>query len=80
MKRNILINIRKNLNLSQEEVAERSNISRSYYGLIENGLRNPSYNIANDIAITLNQNVEQIFKDEIFFANKCYAKKHINNK
>ena len=79
MKRNILINIRKNLNLSQEEVAEKSRISRSYYGLIENGLRNPSYSIANDIAMVFNQNVEQIFEDELFFANKCYIKKQIDN-
>lgn len=74
MKRNILINLRKSLYLSQEEVAKKSRISRSYYGLIENGTRNPSYTIAHEIATTLNKEIEQVFVDEIFFANKCYIK------
>jgi putative transcriptional regulator len=76
LKRYKLIDRRKKLNLSQKEVAKRSKISRSYYGLIENGSRNPSYKIANNIARAVNENIEQLFTDEIFFANKCYKTKH----
>lgn len=40
--RNILINLRKSRNLTQEEVANALGISRAHYGRIESGDRTPS--------------------------------------
>lgn len=48
-----LINARQKLNLTHEDVANLANITRQYYGMIENGERNPSVNKAKLIAETL---------------------------
>jgi putative transcriptional regulator len=45
-----LIELRNNRDLSKEEVADRSGISPQYYGMIENGVRNPSVKVAKDIS------------------------------
>lgn len=75
MKRENLIQKRKMLGMTQEDVANISGIQRSYYGLIENGQRNPTLKIATKIATALNSTLEQTFPEEIFFANKCYKSK-----
>lgn len=75
MKRKQLITARKQLGMTQEEVAQKADVNRSYYGLIETGNRNPTLGIATKIAFALNSNIEHLFPDEIFFANKCYKKK-----
>lgn len=75
MKRSELNRARKNLKLTQEAVAKKAGIQRSYYGLIENGFRNPTLKIATKIATALETSIEQIFPDEIFFGNKCYDMK-----
>ena len=36
---------------------------------------NPTLKIAAKIATALNSSIEQLFPDEIFFANKCYEMK-----
>lgn len=76
MKRDKLLELRKKANLTQKEVAEHANINRSYYGLIENGDRNPSFEIAKLIAEALKNPIEVVFEKEVFFANKCYVMKH----
>lgn len=66
MKRTKLIATRKELGLTQETVAKASGVKRSYYGLIETGVRNPNLKIAMDIAQTLNKSVEELFPEEVF--------------
>ena len=75
MARTALLQTRKSLGMTQQEVADASGIQRSYYGLIETGHRNPTLKIATQIAKALNSNIEQVFSNEIFFANKCYTTK-----
>ncbi|URN85827.1 helix-turn-helix transcriptional regulator [Acetobacterium wieringae] len=75
MKREKLYELRKEAKLTQKQMSEFANINRSYYGLIENGERNPSLPIAEDISEALGKKVEEVFDNEVFFANKCYVKK-----
>lgn len=75
MKREQLINARKNLGLTQANMAAVTGVHRSYYGLIENGNRNPTLGIATKIATALNSDINQLFPEEVFFANKCYETK-----
>ncbi|MDE6905516.1 MAG: helix-turn-helix domain-containing protein [Lachnospiraceae bacterium] len=72
MRRERLTKTRKSLGLTQADVATAIGVHRSYYGLIENGNRNPTLNIAKKIATVLNSNIEYLFPDELFFSNKCY--------
>lgn len=76
MKREQLINTRKSLGMTQADMATVAGIHRSYYGLIETGNRNPTLKIATKIATSLNSSIEQLFPNDIFFANKCYEMKH----
>jgi putative transcriptional regulator len=76
MKRDELINTRKKLGVTQAHVAKEIGVNRSYYGLIETGNRNPTLKIATKIATALNSSIEELFPNEIFFANKCYDMKH----
>ena len=73
MKRADLLKIRKEKGLTQEEIARNTGINRSYYGLIENGNRNPSLKVAIRIAGFLNVKLKEIFTDEMFFSEKCYS-------
>ncbi len=76
MKREQLIKTRKSAGKTQADMAIAAGVHRSYYGLIENGNRNPTLGIATKIATALDSNIEQLFPDDIFFANKCYETKH----
>lgn len=75
MKREQLIKARKSLGMTQADMATATGVHRSYYGLIENGNRNPTLRIATKIATALDSSIEQLFPDDIFFANKCYEMK-----
>lgn len=75
MKRMELISVRKKLSMTQAEVANKAGMQRSYYGLIETGKRNPSLYIATKIAIALGVTINDIFPNEVFFADKCYSMK-----
>lgn len=75
MKREQLIKARKSLGMTQADMATAAGVHRSYYGLIENGNRNPTLRIATKIATALDSSIEQLFPDDIFFANKCYEMK-----
>lgn len=59
--KNKLAEYRKNLKMKQREMAKVLGISRSLYGLIEIGLRNPDYAMAKKIAAIFNVDIETIF-------------------
>lgn len=46
----IVVSKRKELNLTQEEIAKKLNISRQYYNAIENLKRTPSVDLAKELA------------------------------
>ena len=75
MKREQLIKTRKGAGKTQADIALAVGVHRSYYGLIENGNRNPTLGIATKIAAALDSNIEQLFPGDIFFASKCYEAK-----
>ena len=56
MKRVWLETIRMNNKLTHQNVADKVNISRQYYGMIENGERDPSVSTAKKIGSLLNIN------------------------
>lgn len=60
-----LKNSRLRKGFSVDELATMVNISPSYLYKIESGLRNPSINLARDIAIILKEDME-----ELFFSNE----------
>ncbi|MED0680647.1 helix-turn-helix transcriptional regulator [Aneurinibacillus thermoaerophilus] len=60
--------IRESKELSHDEAAELSGISRSYYTHIENGTKTPSVNVAKKIAKALK------FRWTLFFKDECSLK------
>lgn len=72
--RDWLKDIRKSNSLTQEEVAIKSKISRSFYTHIENGTKTPSVDVAKKIAKTLD------FDWTLFFDNQCsFGEQIVNN-
>ena len=61
---------RENIGLTQVQIAEILGISRSFYGLIENGVRNPDYGLAKRIAKVLKVSPNSIFFDLDGFKTK----------
>jgi DNA-binding XRE family transcriptional regulator len=59
--RSDLIERRKELGLTQEQVAEKSGITRAYYTNIEAGRKDPSMGVAKKIADALITTVDKIF-------------------
>ena len=57
--------LRINKSLTQQSVADRSNIERAYYTMIEAGDRNPSVHVAKAIALVIG------FDWTIFFDTEC---------
>lgn len=55
--------IRKRMNVTQEELAKRTNISRSYLSDIENGNKNPSIQTVKKLADKLGISVNDLFND-----------------
>ena len=53
---------RKIKGLTQQEVADRVGISRTYYSQIENGDRDPATTVITNIAKTLDVNIADILK------------------
>lgn len=51
-------------NLSQEELAERCGIHRTYMGAIERGEKSPTLNTIKKIADGLNISIREIFDNE----------------
>mgnify|MGYP003882487537 CR=1 FL=1 len=70
MMREWLFEIRKRKNLTMAEVAARSNISESYYSLIENGNRNVPVHTAKKIAKALSFDWTKFYEDESKASNE----------
>lgn len=64
MQRQWLQTFREQSGMSQEEVATHVEITRQYYGMIENGIRNPSVDVAQKLGALLNFNWIIFFEDE----------------
>ena len=54
---------RKELNLTQEELAYSANIDRTYVGYVENGRQNVSVAILYRFAIALKMNIKDLFNE-----------------
>ena len=54
--------LRKEKDLSQEELAHRADIHQTYLSGVERGRRNPSVAVLERIASALNVDIEQLFK------------------
>lgn len=65
--RSYLKEIREQLGLSQQDVAEKLGISLSYYSLIESGNRQKSMELitAQKISMVLNISIESIISEEL---------------
>ncbi|KXG73828.1 helix-turn-helix transcriptional regulator [Thermotalea metallivorans] len=63
--RNKLIELRTAKNLTQNYIAEKLGISRSFYTMIENGNRNPSLELAIKLADLFQVNVRDIFLTDL---------------
>jgi transcriptional regulator with XRE-family HTH domain len=68
-----LKNKRINKGLTQNQVAEKCKISRSYYTHIENGTKTPTVTVAKQIGGTLN------FNWTLFFKEESSLKEHLSN-
>lgn len=53
--------LRKNIGLTQEELAEKLNISRTHVGHIEQGRKTPSLKLLNKLAKVLKVKVGELF-------------------
>ena len=75
MKRRWMNDMRLNKGLTQAQVAESVGIARAYYTEIENGVKTPSPNVAQKLAVILD------FDWTIFFTTDCSEKlqKNKNN-
>ena len=56
--------IRQSRNISQEKLAELTNLDRTYISSLERGKRNPSYLIIKKLSIALNVLPNQLFGEE----------------
>lgn len=65
-----LSKLREERKMTQEDVANAVGISRSFYGLIEIGERNPTFGLAKRIAGVFGVNPEDIFFDLDGFRTK----------
>lgn len=61
---NRLRKYRQSKNLTQEKLAEASNLDRTYISGVERGKRNPSFLILKKLSEILSINPNQLFKDE----------------
>lgn len=59
--------------MTQEDVANESSISRSFYTQLEIGMKTPSVPVAKRIARTLD------FDWTLFFNNECSFGEHLDN-
>jgi transcriptional regulator with XRE-family HTH domain len=50
-------------NLSQEALARRAGINRSFYSRIENGAQSPTVDKLHDIAAALHVHIAELFRD-----------------
>ncbi|SDQ89620.1 DNA-binding transcriptional regulator, XRE-family HTH domain [Virgibacillus subterraneus] len=77
MKREWLIRLRKSKQFTQEKVALDAYIDRAFYSQIETGKRNPSFNIALNIAKVLNFDPMKFFQDNLNIDQRTPSYRHI---
>ncbi|MBP1947191.1 helix-turn-helix domain-containing protein [Virgibacillus litoralis] len=77
MKREWLIRLRKSKQFTQEKVALDAYIDRAFYSQIETGKRNPSFNIALNIAKVLNFDPMIFFEDNLSIVKDTPSYRHI---
>ncbi|MDD2401893.1 MAG: helix-turn-helix transcriptional regulator [Clostridia bacterium] len=65
-----LIAARKNCKWTQAEVAEKLNITESFYGMLEQGSRNPRLTLALNIEKLFNVPVAKLFSDLFLYRNQ----------
>ncbi len=73
---------RKKQGLTQQEIADYLGISRSFYGLIEAGSREPSLMLAFKIAHFFNTTIEELFYHSYwtdFLASRALREKDVYN-
>ncbi len=61
MKKYSLKELRENNNLTQKEVSERLGVNKNYISMLENGTRNPSDKMKNELAKIYKCSVVDIF-------------------
>jgi putative transcriptional regulator len=61
-----LVNLRRKYGLTQQEVADKLQITRSFYSMIEINDRNPTLCLAKKMAEMFHTNIETLF-----FADEC---------
>ncbi|MDD2432413.1 MAG: helix-turn-helix transcriptional regulator [Clostridia bacterium] len=59
-----LVNLRRKYGLTQQEVADKLQITRSFYSMIEINERNPTLNLAKKMAEMFHTNIEALFFTE----------------
>lgn len=59
-----LVEIRKKLKLTQQQVAERAGMNRAYYTMIETGIRRPSPEVAMRIGKALDFDWTRFYEPE----------------
>ena len=59
-----LVEIRKKLKLTQQQVAERAGMNRAYYTMIETGIRRPSPEVAMKIGKALDFDWTRFYEPE----------------
>jgi putative transcriptional regulator len=72
--RSALVSKRKNKGVTQKQVAEDLGISRSFYGLIETGRRDPSLGLAMELAEYFDTTIVDLF------FNDYWVKFLVNNR
>jgi transcriptional regulator with XRE-family HTH domain len=65
MKRDFMIEARKELKMNQEQLAKKLNVGKSYISEIENGNSTPSGKLAYKISKELNFSMEKFFEEEL---------------
>lgn len=68
-----LIKLRKDRGITQQQASETLGITRSFYGMIETGNRNPTLDLAKKIA-----DLFQVDIEELFFDDKSHATLHVH--
>ena len=71
--------LRNKYNLTQEELADRLELSKGYISQLENDLTEPSVSTLEDIVLALGTNLSDFFKDDKE-DNQIIFKKHWQSK
>lgn len=58
-----IVERRKELNLTQEDLAYSANVDRTYVGYVENGRQNVSVAVLLRFAVALKMNIKDFFND-----------------